>query len=83
MDPPIQQVLTLSGERVIERETAEGEPEVRYHVRERTGGSFRRAFTLPRTVKTEEIAATYEAGILTVRLPKAAEALNRRIEIRA
>lgn len=70
--------LTLSGDRTIVREE---NTELRYHVWERSSGSFKRSFTLPRTVRTEEIAADYENGVLTVRIPKAAEAKSRKIEI--
>ncbi len=33
-------------------------------------GSFSRAFTLPKTIDLESIKADYEAGILTITLPK-------------
>ena len=72
-------VLTISGERDEERR--EGEEGKRYHVWERRYGSFQRSFTLPRTVRPDEIAAEYKDGILTVRLPKAVEAKSRRIQI--
>lgn len=72
--------LTLSGDRTIVREE---NTELRYHVWERSSGSFKRSFTLPSTVRTEDIAADYENGVLTVRIPKAAEAKSRRIEIGA
>ena len=73
-----QNVLTISGEKVEER--TEGE-DPKYHLWERTYGSFRRSFTLPRTVRSEDIRADYENGILTIRLPKAPEAKSRRIQI--
>ena len=72
--------LTLSGERTIVREE---NTDLRYHVWEQASGAFKRSFTLPRTVRTEDIAADYENGVLTVRLPKSAEAKSRRIEIGA
>ena len=72
-------VLTISGERAEERR--EGVEGKRYHVLERRYGSFRRSFTLPRTVQPDKIAAEYRDGILTVRLPKASEAKSRRIQI--
>ena len=72
-------VLTISGEKVEER--TEGEEERRYHVWERSYGSFRRSFTLPRSVKADDITARFENGILTVHLPKVSEAKGRRIEI--
>jgi len=72
-------VLTISGEKTEER--TEGDEDRRYHVWERSYGSFRRSFTLPRTVKADEISARFENGVLVVDLPKAAEAKGRRIEI--
>ncbi|MEX2465277.1 MAG: Hsp20/alpha crystallin family protein [Gemmatimonadota bacterium] len=72
-------ILTISGEKMEER--AEGEDERRYHVWERSYGSFRRSFTLPRTVKADEITARFDNGVLTIDLPKAAEAKGRKIEI--
>ncbi|MBT8397520.1 MAG: Hsp20/alpha crystallin family protein [Gemmatimonadetes bacterium] len=72
-------VLTLEGEKRQERK--EGD-EGRYHLRERMSGSFKRTFTLPRSVKTEAISAEMRDGVLLVRMPKAPEALSRRIEVK-
>lgn len=54
----------------------------RLHLRERRWGSFSRAFTLPRTIRAEDITASFDQGVLTVRMPKSAEARSRKIEIR-
>jgi HSP20 family protein len=72
-------ILTIRGEKVEERR--EGEEGKRYHVWERHHGSFQRSFTLPRTVRPDDISAEFENGILRVRMPKAAEAKGRRIAI--
>ena len=72
-------VLTVSGEKNEVRE--EDDEERKYHVYERSYGSFSRAFTLPRTVDGQNIVATFENGILTVKLPKVPEAKGRKIEI--
>lgn len=72
-------VLSISGQKQEVRE--EGDEERRYHVYERSFGAFNRSFTLPRTVDANAIEARYDNGILTVRLPKAAEAKGRKIEI--
>jgi HSP20 family protein len=72
-------VLTIFGEKTEER--TEGEEERNYHLWERSYGSFRRSFTLPRAVNTAEASAEFENGVLEIRLPKAAEAKGRRIEI--
>ena len=72
-------ILTIRGEKREER--VEGEEDQKYHVRERRYGSFRRAFTLPRSVQADAIQADFDSGILTVRMPKASEAKSRTIEI--
>jgi HSP20 family protein len=72
-------VLSLSGEKRQEEETEDR----RFHVWERSYGSFERSFTLPRTVKTDEISADFRDGILHVRMPKAPEAKSRKISIKA
>jgi len=72
-------VLSLSGEKVETRE--EGDEERRYHVYERNFGSFNRSFTLPRTIDGANIVATFDNGILTVKLPKLPEAKGRKIKI--
>jgi HSP20 family protein len=72
-------VLSLSGEKRQEEQTDDR----RFHVWERSYGSFERSFTLPRTVKTDEISADFRDGILHVRMPKAPEAKSRKIAIKA
>jgi HSP20 family protein len=72
-------VLTIQGEKKDE-EKQEGVQGLLY---ERRWGSFTRRFTLPRAVDAANITATYENGILTVRVPKAEEAKGRKIEITA
>ncbi|WP_405398561.1 Hsp20/alpha crystallin family protein [Maribacter sp. Asnod2-G09] len=47
--------------------------------------SFKRAFTLPETVATDKIEATYEGGVLKFNIPKKEEALpkpKRMIELK-
>ncbi|MDE2973455.1 MAG: Hsp20/alpha crystallin family protein [Gemmatimonadota bacterium] len=73
-------VLTISGEKRESRE--EGAESGKFHLVERSFGSFRRSFTLPRTIHAEGITAEFDNGLLNVRLPKADEALSRRIEVR-
>lgn len=72
-------VLTIAGEKMEEHK--EDDDERNYHVYERYFGSFNRSFTLPRTVDPNSIMATFEKGILTVKLPKVAEAKGRKISI--
>lgn len=71
-------VLSIAGERTFEREEDEGT----YHLRERTWGKFSRSFSIPHTIEDEGVDASFHKGVLTVKLPKAAEAKARRIEIK-
>jgi HSP20 family protein len=70
-------VLTIAGERKVEHEDRR---EGFYRV-ERSFGQFRRALTLPEGVDPESIAATFEKGVLEVRVPKPAERKPRRVAI--
>lgn len=72
-------VLSISGEKLEER--TEGDEERKYHLWERSYGSFRRSFSLPRAVNADEAVARFHNGVLEIRLPKAAEAKGRKIEI--
>ena len=58
--------LTVKGERKFEKE----EKEENFHRIERRYGSFYRAFTLPSTVETENVKASYSAGVLKLDLQK-------------
>lgn len=69
--------LTIAGSRSM---TAEDEG-VSYHRRERQFGTFRRSLSLPVRVDAGQVTASYRNGILTVELPKAAEARPRKIAI--
>lgn len=71
-------VLTVSGDRKWE-DKENGENYVRI---ERSFGHFFRSFTLPNTIKSDEISGTYDEGVLTIRVPKAEESKPRRIEIK-
>lgn len=70
-------VLTVSGERKFEKE----EKEENFRRVERRYGSFTRSFTLPNTVNTEDVKASYENGVLKIRLGKRAEAKPKQIKI--
>ena len=69
--------LTVKGERKFEQE----EKEENFHRIERRYGSFFRAFTLPSTVDTEHVAASYNAGVLKLELTKKPEAQPKQIKI--
>lgn len=69
--------LTLGGQRSVQRPTTDAA----HHRREREGGKFRRTVTLPDSVDSTKIQATYKNGVLEVVVPRAPEARQRRIEI--
>ena len=72
-------VLTIRGEKRSERK--EGDEESRYHMVERSYGSFMRSFQLPQGLDQTKIQASYNNGILSVHLPKTALPQPHRIQI--
>jgi HSP20 family protein len=71
--------LTISGERKFEKSG----DEKGFHRIERSYGNFKRSFAVPNTFDTENIAATFKNGVLTVKLPKKEAAKPRQIKIEA
>ncbi|HET9947723.1 MAG TPA: Hsp20/alpha crystallin family protein [Longimicrobiales bacterium] len=71
-------VLTLAGEKKLEKEEEDG----RVYLREREYGAFERCFTLPRNVDAEKITAEYRDGLVHIRMPKAEVTRGRHIEIK-
>jgi HSP20 family protein len=71
-------VLTLSGERKHEVKT-EG---VKYHLVERTEGTFQRSFSLPKDTNGEKVSAEFKNGVLLVTVPKRDEVKPREIEVK-
>lgn len=66
-------VLTVSS---IKEEGKE-ENNDRFTNREFNYSSFKRSFTLPRTVKTDKIDASHKDGILAITIPKKEEAIEK------
>lgn len=75
-------VLTVSGEKTEEKSKASDDKT--YHLWERSYGSFRRSFTLPRSADASRIGAEFRNGLLKIRIPKVngAQAKGRQIEIK-
>jgi len=76
--------LTVSGQRQDQVQTSGGEGG-KVLVREFRYGSFRREFALPAHVTPEDVAASYDKGLLQVRVRNVAkpEAQPRRIQIQS
>lgn len=74
-------MLTLKGEKRQEKE----EKDESYHLVERSYGSFERSFRLPPSVERDKIVANFDKGVLTLTLPKSAEAKKQEktIEIKS
>ena len=70
-------ILTISGKR--EEERAEND---KFFVRERTMGTFTRRMRLPETLNAEAVEASYDNGVLNVRIPVLEQAKPRKIEVR-
>jgi HSP20 family protein len=73
--------LRIRAERQEERrEEGEGK---RWLMREQRYGAFERMVTLPSPVKADQANAEFRDGMLTITLPKAEEAKERRIPVKA
>jgi HSP20 family protein len=73
----VDDTLTIKGEVKSDNEVKENQ----YHLRERRYGSFARSISLPTKIKGDAIEASYQNGVLTLRLPKAEEVKPKRIAI--
>ncbi|HVZ50649.1 MAG TPA: Hsp20/alpha crystallin family protein [Pseudolabrys sp.] len=73
--------LTIKGE----KEDKSDEERKGVHISERRYGSFQRTFRVPEGVDRDKIAASFANGVLTVTLPKTAEAMKaeRTIDVKA
>ena len=71
-------VLTIKAERSGEKK----EERKGYRYYERHTGTFKRSFRLTDSLSTENIAAEYKNGVLTLSIPKKDKAISRKIEIK-
>ena len=71
-------VLTISGEKKSQVEK-EGK---NWHRLERRFGSFYRSLTLPTDVSIDDAEATFQDGVLTIRLPKTEAAKPKSIQVK-
>ena len=74
-------MLTIKGEKKEEKE----EKKKDYHLSERHFGSFQRSFRVPEGVQPNEITAEFKNGVLSLTLPKSAQAkkTERKIAVKA
>ena len=70
-------VLTVSGE----RKTAHEEKHEGYYRLERATGAFARSLTLPEGIDADAVKATFDNGVLEVRIPKPVQAQPRKVQI--
>jgi HSP20 family protein len=75
----VDNVLTISGEKKVEKE----EKNENRDMVERSYGSFARSIELPSGVEPGDIKASMAKGVLTVTLPKPAQAASKTIEVKA
>lgn len=68
--------LTITAER--KNEVSEKKKQGR---RERFFGTYQRSFSLPIGVDTSKISADFDAGVLTIRIPKGESVKSKRIQI--
>ena len=71
------QTLTVKGERKFEKD----EKEENFHRIERRYGTFTRTFTLPQTVDTNAVKASYDSGVLTITLAKKEAAKPKQVKV--
>jgi HSP20 family protein len=71
--------LTIKGEKQQEKE----EKDERRHRVERSYGTFVRAIRLPAAVDATKATATFQNGVITVTMPKTADAKGRTIPVKA
>ena len=73
-------MLVITGEKRLERE----EKSDNRYISERSYGSFRRMFSLPRGTDAQKVEAKFQNGVLTVTVPKtASKPQSRKVEIKA
>ncbi len=72
-------MLSIRGQKHSERSKEDGDSA--YHLVERSYGAFTRSFRLPKGVDESKISASFEHGVLAVRIPKAALPQPKKIAI--
>lgn len=66
-------ILRIGGEKKLDHEGKDKN----FHRIERVSGSFNRSIQLPTPIKDENVQASFKNGVLTITLPKSAEAKTK------
>lgn len=72
-------ILTIKGK----KETSSERKEKDYYTHERFVGTFQRSITLPSDIKEQDIDASFENGVLHIRIPKNGAKNVKKIEIKS
>lgn len=72
-----ENVLSISGERTVDRSAGSGS----YMRSERVFGKFARSFALPAMLPTEKIKASFKDGVLKITIPKPEQEQPRKVSI--
>lgn len=78
--------ITITGQTLVISGEFKGDESIsrdQYLYRERRFGSFRRQLQLPVRILGDAANATFEDGVLTLRIPKAEEVRPRQIQVKA
>lgn len=70
--------LVITGEKKQEEE----QKEKNFYRMERSYGSFRRIFTLPRSADIDKVKATHKDGVLTITVPKVEVAKGKKVDVK-
>ncbi len=71
------EMVTVSGEKKKEEKVEKND----YYRVERSYGSFRRSFRLPKEVQSDKAKASFKDGVLEIRVPKTEEAIKKEKKI--
>lgn len=71
--------LVIRGERTVNLP----DDQANLHRREREGGSFRRALTLPRDIDADKVSARLQDGVLEIYAPRSPNERPRRIDVKS
>ena len=76
--------ISVKGEKKSEKEEKKDDEGRQFHRVERSSGSFQRTMTVPFEIDADTVKAEFKNGILTVTIPKPAEAIEatKKIEVK-